>query len=99
MLRDDPHRAQLRDAAADPAPACEGRVHGVLRAPIEPGQSAARPGPRLNRDTADQCVRVFMNTIAYFEIQSDELDAAARFYKAVFGWEFVKDQTMPVRPS
>jgi predicted enzyme related to lactoylglutathione lyase len=40
-----------------------------------------------------------MNTIAYFEIQSDELDAAARFYKAVFGWEFVKDQTMPVRPS
>jgi predicted enzyme related to lactoylglutathione lyase len=37
-----------------------------------------------------------MNTIAYFEIQSDEPKRAVEFYKNVFGWEFVKEELVPI---
>jgi predicted enzyme related to lactoylglutathione lyase len=32
----------------------------------------------------------------YFEIQADDLDSAQSFYSAVFGWEFVKDEKLPI---
>jgi predicted enzyme related to lactoylglutathione lyase len=37
-----------------------------------------------------------MNTIAYFEIQSSHPEREVAFYKAVFGWTFVKDELLPI---
>jgi predicted enzyme related to lactoylglutathione lyase len=37
-----------------------------------------------------------MNSIAYFEIQSSNLEREARFYKNVFGWNIQKDGSMPI---
>ena len=37
-----------------------------------------------------------MNTIAYFEIQSSNPEREVAFYKAVFGWNFVKDESLPI---
>jgi len=37
-----------------------------------------------------------MNTIAYFEIQSSDPKREAAFYKAAFGWKFVKDEEIPI---
>jgi predicted enzyme related to lactoylglutathione lyase len=37
-----------------------------------------------------------MNTIGYFEIQSSEPEREAKFYKAVFGWNFIKEEAFPI---
>jgi len=37
-----------------------------------------------------------MNTIAYFEIQSSNPEREMAFYKAVFGWNFVKEEHLPI---
>jgi predicted enzyme related to lactoylglutathione lyase len=37
-----------------------------------------------------------MNTIAYFEIQSSNLERDVNFYRAVFGWNITKDDVMPI---
>jgi uncharacterized protein len=37
-----------------------------------------------------------MNTIAYFEIQASNPEKAVAFYKNVFGWNFVKDDSVPI---
>lgn len=37
-----------------------------------------------------------MNTIGYFEIQADDLEKAREFYSTVFGWKFIKDDTIPI---
>ena len=37
-----------------------------------------------------------MNTIAYFEIQAADVPQAVAFYKAVFGWNFVKEESFPI---
>lgn len=37
-----------------------------------------------------------MNTIAYFEIQASDVGKAISFYKDAFGWEFVKDEELPI---
>ncbi|KAA6343691.1 hypothetical protein EZS27_008635 [termite gut metagenome] len=37
-----------------------------------------------------------MNTIAYFEIQSSNPQREIEFYKTVFGWNFVKDESLPI---
>lgn len=37
-----------------------------------------------------------MNTVGYFEIQADDLERAKKFYTTLFGWNFVKDPTLPV---
>lgn len=37
-----------------------------------------------------------MNGVAYFEIQSAEPAAAVRFYAAVFGWKFTRQEGLPV---
>jgi uncharacterized protein len=37
-----------------------------------------------------------MNTIAYFEIQASEPEKLVAFYKAVFGWEFAKEEFQPI---
>lgn len=37
-----------------------------------------------------------MNTIGYFEIQSSEPSREVKFYEAVFGWKFIKDEHIPV---
>lgn len=37
-----------------------------------------------------------MNTIAYFEIQADEPEAAVDFYRALFGWRFTRDEHLPI---
>jgi predicted enzyme related to lactoylglutathione lyase len=37
-----------------------------------------------------------MNIISYFEIQATEPAKLAEFYKNVFGWEFVKDESIPI---
>lgn len=36
-----------------------------------------------------------MNNI-YFEIQADEPSRAVNFYKQVFGWQFNKDEDLPI---
>jgi predicted enzyme related to lactoylglutathione lyase len=37
-----------------------------------------------------------MNTVAYFEIQSSNPARAAEFYRAVFGWIIIKDDSQPI---
>ncbi|KGO84858.1 lactoylglutathione lyase [Flavobacterium rivuli WB 3.3-2 = DSM 21788] len=37
-----------------------------------------------------------MNTIAYFEIQAANVPQAVAFYKAAFGWNFVKEESFPI---
>lgn len=37
-----------------------------------------------------------MNTIAYFEIQATEPKKLVEFYKNVFGWEFSKEELVPI---
>ena len=37
-----------------------------------------------------------MNTIGYFEIQSTDLAREIKFYNAVFGWNFIKEEFVPV---
>ncbi len=37
-----------------------------------------------------------MNTIGYFEIQSSNPEREIRFYKAVFGWKFIKEEFVPI---
>ncbi len=37
-----------------------------------------------------------MNTIGYFEIQSSDTGRDTRFYEAVFGWKFIKEEFVPI---
>ena|SRR2546423_1745662 len=37
-----------------------------------------------------------MNTIGYFEIQSSDPAREVEFYKAVFGWKFIKEEYIPI---
>ncbi len=37
-----------------------------------------------------------MNTIAYFEIQAKDVSKAISFYQKTFGWEFVKQEGLPI---
>ena len=37
-----------------------------------------------------------MNTIAYFEIQAAQPELAIAFYRAVFGWQFARDEGIPI---
>jgi predicted enzyme related to lactoylglutathione lyase len=38
-----------------------------------------------------------MNAIAYFEIQSSNLEREINFYRTIFGWKITKDETMPIQ--
>jgi predicted enzyme related to lactoylglutathione lyase len=37
-----------------------------------------------------------MNTITYFEIQASEPQKAVSFYKNIFGWNFEKEELVPI---
>lgn len=37
-----------------------------------------------------------MNTLGYFEIQSNDPPREVEFYKNVFGWKFTKDESLPI---
>lgn len=37
-----------------------------------------------------------MNTVGYFEIQSDDPEKAAAFYTDIFGWNFFRDDAIPM---
>jgi predicted enzyme related to lactoylglutathione lyase len=37
-----------------------------------------------------------MNEVAYFEIQASDTSRAIKFYEAVFGWKFTKDNNLPI---
>jgi uncharacterized protein len=37
-----------------------------------------------------------MNSIGYFEIQSTDPKREAKFYEAVFGWKFIKEEQFPI---
>ena len=37
-----------------------------------------------------------MNTIGYFEIQSSDCQREIKFYEAVFGWKFIKEEFVPI---
>lgn len=37
-----------------------------------------------------------MNEVAYFEIQADDTARAIKFYSELFGWNFFKQQDVPV---
>lgn len=37
-----------------------------------------------------------MDTIGYFEIQSSDPKGDIKFYKAVFGWKFIKEEFVPI---
>jgi Predicted enzyme related to lactoylglutathione lyase len=37
-----------------------------------------------------------MNTIGYFEIQSSDVEREIKFYQAVFGWKFIKEEFAPI---
>jgi predicted enzyme related to lactoylglutathione lyase len=36
------------------------------------------------------------NQVSYFEIQGDDLARAKKFYSDIFGWEFTKQEGLPV---
>ena len=36
-----------------------------------------------------------MNSVAYFEIQADDIDRAKEFYSTIFGWRFEKQEGLP----
>lgn len=38
-----------------------------------------------------------MNSIAYFEIQTDEPESTIHFYKTLFGWNFVAMENLPIQ--
>src|SRR5437868_3380882 len=37
-----------------------------------------------------------MNTVGYFEIQTEDPKRAIGFYTEIFGWKFIKDDGIPV---
>ena len=37
-----------------------------------------------------------MNNIAYFEIQASDPKSLLAFYKTIFGWNFVKEEYVPI---
>ena len=37
-----------------------------------------------------------MNTIGYFEIQSSNPEREIQFYKTVFGWNFIREEFVPI---
>jgi hypothetical protein len=37
-----------------------------------------------------------MNTIGYFEIQSSDPKRELKFYQTVFGWNFIKEEYVPI---
>lgn len=37
-----------------------------------------------------------MNTIGYFEIQSSEPSREVKFYQTIFGWEFIREDHVPI---
>jgi predicted enzyme related to lactoylglutathione lyase len=37
-----------------------------------------------------------MNTVGYFEIQSSSPSRDIKFYRAVFGWKFTKQENLPI---
>lgn len=37
-----------------------------------------------------------LNTIQYFEIQADQPEELAKFYNQIFGWEYEKDNNLPI---
>ena len=37
-----------------------------------------------------------MNNPRYFELQADDPTRAAAFYRAIFGWEIVRDESIPI---
>lgn len=37
-----------------------------------------------------------MNTIGYFEIQASEPKKLVDFYKTIFGWNFIKEEFVPI---
>jgi predicted enzyme related to lactoylglutathione lyase len=37
-----------------------------------------------------------MNDPHYFELQADDPTRAAAFYRAIFGWEIVRDESIPI---
>jgi hypothetical protein len=37
-----------------------------------------------------------MNTIGYFEIQSSKPEREISFYEKLFGWNFIKEQYVPI---
>ncbi|HEY2349732.1 MAG TPA: VOC family protein [Puia sp.] len=37
-----------------------------------------------------------MNTIGFFEIQSSDPSRELTFYKAIFGWNFIKEESVPI---
>lgn len=37
-----------------------------------------------------------MNTLAYFEIQASEPEKLITFYSTVFGWKFIKEESLPI---
>jgi len=37
-----------------------------------------------------------MNTIGYFEIQSSHPEREVKFYKTVFGWNFIREEFVPI---
>jgi uncharacterized protein len=37
-----------------------------------------------------------MNSISYFEIQSSDPGREIQFYKAIFGWKFIREEIVPI---
>ncbi len=37
-----------------------------------------------------------MNSIGYFEIQSNNLNREIKFYENIFGWKFIKESFVPI---
>ncbi len=37
-----------------------------------------------------------MNSIVYFEIQVKDPQKSARFYELVFGWKFIREESLPI---
>ena len=37
-----------------------------------------------------------MNSVVYFEIQAQNPEKSAHFYEQIFGWKFIKEDSLPI---
>lgn len=56
----------------------------------------AKSSRPLKKHNTPEIQNMKLNTIGYFEIQSTKPEREIKFYNTVFGWKFIKDDTIPI---
>src|SRR6516225_451329 len=51
---------------------------------------------RFHESITCSAAEATMNTVAYFEIQAAQPDPVIAFYREVFGWQFTRNEGLPI---